>query len=95
MKILFLAFTSKIYKSEGIYTGTSSVYTDRADLTRKLSCMDTWVPRVEEKGHEVIFFDGGNNELLFDRIFMVKKQIVLSDMQLIHSFVCFSFIMFF
>ena len=72
MKILLLAFTSKIYKSEGIYTGTSFVYTDRADLTRKLSCMDTWVPRVEEKGHEVIFFDGGNDELSFD----VKNKIL-------------------
>jgi hypothetical protein len=66
MKILVLAFTSKVYKSEPLYTGTPGVYTDRADLTRKLSCMDTWVPRVEDLGHEVIFFDGGNESVSYD-----------------------------
>ena len=66
MKILVLAFTSKEYKSEPIYTGTPGVYSDRADLTRKLPCMDTWVPRVEDLGHEVIFFDGGNDVVLYD-----------------------------
>ena len=66
MKILVLAYTSKQYKSEPLYTGTAGVYTDRADLVRKLPCMDTWVGRVESKGHEVIFFDGDNNEVSYD-----------------------------
>lgn len=59
MKIIFLGFTSQKYDGHGIRI-------DRADLTRKMSCMETWVPRVEEKGHEVIFFDGGYPETHFD-----------------------------
>jgi hypothetical protein len=67
-KILALAYTSKEYRSESMYTGTPSVYSDRADLTRKLPCMDTWVPRLEDAGHEVIFFDGSNSEVTFDEL---------------------------
>lgn len=67
-KILALAYTSKEYRSESMYTGTPSVYSDRADLTRKLPCMDTWVPRLEDAGHEVIFFDGSNSEVSFDKL---------------------------
>lgn len=60
MKIIFLAFTSQKYDGHGIKI-------DRADLTRKMSCLETWVPRIEEKGHEVIFFDGGYTETNFDK----------------------------
>lgn len=66
MKVLILAYTSKEYKSEPLYTGTPGVYSDRADLTRKLYCMDTWVGRIENLGHEVIFFDGGNETISYD-----------------------------
>ena len=59
MKVIFLGFTSQKYDGHGIRI-------DRADLTRKMSCLETWVPRVEEKGHEVIFFDGGYGETHFD-----------------------------
>jgi len=59
-KILFLAYTSKKYKGHGIEI-------DRSDLTRKMSCMETWVPRIEALGHEVIFFDGGNDNQFFDK----------------------------
>lgn len=59
MKILFLAYTSKSYNGHGIKI-------DRADLTRKMSCLETWVPRIESLGHEVIFFDGSNQTQSFD-----------------------------
>jgi len=59
MKILFLGFTSKNYNGHGIRI-------DRADLTRKMSCMETWVPRIEKMGHEVIFFDGNNETQSYD-----------------------------
>ena len=59
-KILFLGFTSKKYKGH-------SIEIDRPDLTRKMSCMETWVPRIEALGHEVIFFDGGNDNQTFDK----------------------------
>ena len=29
--------------------------------------METWVPRIESLGHEVIFFDGSNLEQSFDK----------------------------
>jgi hypothetical protein len=60
MKILFLAYTSKKYEGHGMVI-------DRADLTRKMSCLETWVPRIEKKGHEVIFFDGSNETQYFDK----------------------------
>lgn len=60
IKVLFLAFTSKTYKHAGILI-------DRPDLTRKMSCLETWVPRIEELGHEVLFFDGNNKELTYDK----------------------------
>ena len=60
MKVLFLAFTSKTYKHAGIQI-------DRPDLTRKMSCLETWVPRIESLGHEVLFFDGNNEELVYDK----------------------------
>lgn len=56
--ILFLAYTSKTYDH--------GIQIDRSDLTRKMSCMETWVPRIESLGHEVIFFDGGNESQSFD-----------------------------
>jgi hypothetical protein len=59
MKILFLGFTSKKYDGHGIRI-------DRSDLTRKMSCMETWVPRIEKAGHEVIFFDGNNEIQSYD-----------------------------
>lgn len=60
MKILFLGYTSKKYNGH-------STIIDRPDLTRKMSCLETWVPRVEKLGHEVIFFDGSNEEQSFDK----------------------------
>lgn len=60
MKILFLGYTSKKYNGH-------STIIDRPDLTRKMSCMETWVPRVEKLGHEVIFFDGSNDVQSFDK----------------------------
>jgi hypothetical protein len=60
MKIIFLAYTSKTYNSCGIHI-------DRADLTRKMSCMETWVSKIESCGHEVIFFDGNNPETSFNK----------------------------
>lgn len=54
MKLVFLAFTSKEYNGNGIKISN-------ALLTRKMSCMETWVPGVESLGHKVIFFDGDNN----------------------------------
>lgn len=59
MKILFLAYTSKIYAG-------SNMVIDRPDLTRKMSCLETWVPRVEKLGHEVVFFDGSNETQWYD-----------------------------
>jgi len=67
MKLLVLAFTSKTYHSEPAHTGTEPVISDRADLTRKLPCMDTWVSRMKNIGHEVIFFDGDNKQESFDK----------------------------
>jgi len=60
MKIIVLAYTSKTYNGH-------SIKIDRPDLTRKMSCMETWVPRIESLGHEVIFFDGSNVEQSFDK----------------------------
>lgn len=59
MKILFLGYTSKRYDGH-------STIIDRPDLTRKMSCMETWVPRIQKLGHEVIFFDGSNETQSFD-----------------------------
>jgi hypothetical protein len=59
-KVIFLGFTSQKYDGHGIKI-------DRADLTRKMSCMETWVPRIEDKKHEVIFFDGGHEKTFFDK----------------------------
>ena len=59
MKILFLAYTSKSYNG-------CRIKIDRPELTRKMSCMETWVPKIESLGHKVIFFDGSNNELSYD-----------------------------
>lgn len=60
MKIIFLGYTSQKYDGHGIKI-------PRADLTRKMSCLETWVPKVEQHGHEVIFFDGGYSETTFDK----------------------------
>jgi hypothetical protein len=72
MKLIVLAYTSKTYKSERLYIPFDPIQSDRADLTRKLPCMDTWVPRLKKKGVEVIFFDGDNDEVSFDE----KNQIL-------------------
>jgi hypothetical protein len=66
MKLIVLAYTSKKYMSEKLYIPFDPIQTDRADLTRKLPCMDTWVSRLKDKGIEVIFFDGDNEEVSFD-----------------------------
>ena len=59
MKILFLGFTSKNYNGHGIRI-------ENVHLTRKMSCMETWVPRIERIGHDVIFFDGNNKTQTYD-----------------------------
>jgi hypothetical protein len=61
MKIIFLAFTSKKY--DGNHIKISDV-----SLTRKMSCMETWVPKIESLGHKVIFFDGGNDKISYNSI---------------------------
>lgn len=72
MKLVVLAYTSKKYMSEKLYIPFDPIQTDRADLTRKLTCMDTWVSRLKDKGIEVIFFDGDNDEVSYDE----KNQIL-------------------
>lgn len=59
MKLIFLVCTCRIYNH-------ANIYIDRPDLTRKLSCLETWVPRVVEKGHEVMFYSGDSNENYYD-----------------------------
>ena len=66
MKLIVLAYTSKTYMSERLYIPFDPIQSDRADLTRKLPCMDTWVSRLKDRGIEVIFFDGDNQEVSFD-----------------------------
>jgi hypothetical protein len=61
MKIVFLAFTSKKYDGNHIKISDAS-------LTRKMSCLETWVPKVESLGHKVIFFDGGNDKLTYNPV---------------------------
>lgn len=60
MKILFLVTTCKTYNF-------SNIYIDRPDLTRKLSCLETWVPRVVDKGHDALFFEGNAEETIYDK----------------------------
>lgn len=59
MKILFLVLTCKTYNQ-------SKIYIERPDLTRKLSCLETWVPRAINLGHDVIFSSGGNESDQYD-----------------------------
>lgn len=72
MKLIVLSYTSKKYRSEPLYIPCDPIVSDRADLTRKLPCMDTWVSKLKEKNIEVIFFDGDNEEIFFDE----KNQIL-------------------
>lgn len=60
-KILFLGHTSKVYDGH-------SIKIDRSDLTRKMSCLETWVPEIEYQGHEVVFFEGNSEELKYDEV---------------------------
>ena len=62
MKLIFLVCTCKVYNN-------ANIYIDRPDLTRKMSCLETWVPKVIEKGYEVIFYSGGENENYYQYIF--------------------------
>jgi hypothetical protein len=57
-KILLLGHSSRIYDGNNIYI-------ERADLTRRMACLETWVPAIESHGHEVIFFQGGCDQLSF------------------------------
>ena len=59
MKILFLVTSCKTYSF-------SNIFIDRPDLTRKLSCLETWVPRVIGKGHDVLFFEGDAGSTYFN-----------------------------
>jgi hypothetical protein len=60
MKILFLVVTSKTHIHQHV------LHIDRVDLTRKLDAINTWVVDVLNKGHDVIFFDGGNDIEWYD-----------------------------
>jgi len=68
-KLLVLAYTSKKYHMKNI---DPIVMCDNPQLTRKLSCMDTWVSRLKNLGIETIFFDGDNSEVSFDE----KNQVL-------------------
>ena len=59
MKLIFLVCTCKTYSF-------SNIIIDRPDLTRKLSCLETWVPRVIDKGYEVIFYSGDSETEYYD-----------------------------
>jgi hypothetical protein len=59
MKVLFIVCTCKTYSF-------SNIYIDRPDLTRKLSCLETWVPRVVEKGYDVLFYSGDSETEYYD-----------------------------
>lgn len=59
LKILFLGHTSKSYDGH-------SIKIDRSDLTRRMSCLETWVPEVEYQGHEVVFFEGSSDIIKYD-----------------------------
>lgn len=60
MKFLFLTLTSKRHDHNGNFT------IERCDLTRKLDCLNTWVPEVLDAGHEVLFFDGNNEKEIYN-----------------------------
>jgi len=60
MKILFLVVSSKTH------VHYESINIDRVDLTRKLDAINTWVGDVLHKGHDVVFFDGGNENEWYD-----------------------------
>jgi hypothetical protein len=60
-KILFLGHTSKVYDGHLIKI-------DRSDLTRRMSCLETWVPEIEQNGHEVIFFEGNSEKIKYDEV---------------------------
>ena len=59
-KILFLVLTSKTHNHG------DQLNIDRVDLTRKLDAINTWVGDVLDTDNDVIFFDGENEEVLFD-----------------------------
>lgn len=59
MELIFLVCTCKVYNH-------ANIYIDRPDLTRKMSCLETWVPKVIEKGYEVIFYSGGESKNYYD-----------------------------
>lgn len=60
MKCLIMVVTSKTHNHGDILN------IDRVDLTRKLDAINTWVEEVINRGHEVVFFDGGNEEQYYD-----------------------------
>jgi hypothetical protein len=60
MKYLFLTLTSKRHDHGGNLT------IERCDLTRKVYCLNTWVPEVLDAGHDVLFFDGANKKELYN-----------------------------
>lgn len=70
MKLVFLAFTSKEYDGSGIKISN-------ALLTRKMSCMETWVPKIEALGHKVIFFGGDSDSVSYsepDRLLRLTQS---------------------
>jgi len=59
MNLIFLVCTCKVFNH-------ANICIDRPDLTRKMSCLETWVPKVIEKGYEVIFYSGDNETEYYD-----------------------------
>lgn len=73
MKILFLTVSSKKHEHPGLIT------IDRCDLTRKLDCLNTWVPEVLEDGNDVVFFEGGYDSLFYDKDHLTLQLDELDD----------------
>ena len=62
MKILFVILTSREHNHDG------QIIIDRVDLTRKLDNINTWVQDAILSGHDVLFFDGGNEVEYYDEL---------------------------
>lgn len=60
MKILFLIRSCKKYSA------SASLLMDRVDLTRRLDAINTWVQDALYEGHDVLFYDGGNETEYYD-----------------------------
>lgn len=62
MKILFAILTSKQHNHG------DQLNIDRVDITRKVDSINTWVGDALYLGHDVLFFDGGNDTEYYDEL---------------------------